>query len=263
MKNEKMRKESDSMGELEVPIKAYYGANTRRAELNFPISKQRFSRSFIKALAQIKLSSAKANKELGVLEENITNAIIDASKRVIDGEFDDQFVVDIFQTGSGTSTNMNANEVISNVAIESLNGKIGSRSPIHPNDHVNKGQSSNDVIPTTIHVAAAVAIKNDLIPSLEKLQNSLKRKSKEFWNVVKTGRTHLQDATPIRLGQEFLGYEGQIKNGIIRAKKALEEDFKPISDVRASGLYRMNVAKNLLEKCCAEIKQKKLIGIYF
>ena len=223
MKNEKMRKESDSMGELEVPIKAYYGANTRRAELNFPISKQRFSRSFIKALAQIKLSAAKANKELGVLEENITNAIINASKRVIDGEFDDEFVVDIFQTGSGTSTNMNANEVISNVAIESLNGKIGSRSPIHPNDHVNKGQSSNDVIPTAIHVAAAVAIKNDLIPSLEKLQNSLKRKSKEFWNVVKTGRTHLQDATPIRLGQEFLGYEGQINNGIIRARKALEE----------------------------------------
>ena len=223
MKNEKMRKESDSMGELEVPIKAYYGANTRRAELNFPISKQRFSRSFIKALAQIKLSAAKANKELGVLEENITNAIINASKRVIDGEFDDEFVVDIFQTGSGTSTNMNANEVISNIAIESLNGKIGSRSPIHPNDHVNKGQSSNDVIPTAIHVAAAVAIKNDLIPSLEKLQNSLKRKSKEFWNVVKTGRTHLQDATPIRLGQEFLGYEGQINNGIIRATKAIEE----------------------------------------
>ena len=223
MKNKKMRKESDSMGELEVPLKAYYGANTRRAELNFPISELRFGRSFIKAIGQIKLSAAKANKELGVLDNKIADAIIDASLKVINGDFDDEFVVYIFQTGSGTSTNMNANEVISNIAIESLNGKLGSKYPVHPNDHVNKGQSSNDVIPTTIHLAAAVSIKNSLITSLKKLESSLERKSQEFWNVVKTGRTHLQDATPIRLGQEFLGYKGQINHSIIRAKKALEE----------------------------------------
>ena len=140
-----------------------------------------------------------ANKELGVLDNKIADAIIDASLKVINGDFDDEFVVDVFQTGSGTSTNMNANEVISNIAIESLNGKLGSKYPVHPNDHVNKGQSSNDVIPTTIHLAAAVSIKNSLIPSLKKLESSLERKSQEFWNVVKTGRTHLQDATPIRL----------------------------------------------------------------
>ena len=173
MKNKEMRKESDSMGELEVPLKAYYGANTRRAELNFPISELRFGRSFIKAIGQIKLSAAKANKELGVLDNKIADAIIDASLKVINGDFDDEFVVDVFQTGSGTSTNMNANEVISNIAIESLNGKLGSKYPVHPNDHVNKGQSSNDVIPTTIHLAAAVSIKSSLIPSLKKLESSL------------------------------------------------------------------------------------------
>ena len=218
-----MRFEKDSMGELEVPSKAYYGGNTRRAELNFPISKLRLGRSFIKAIAQVKLSAAIINKELGTVENNIANAIIDAAKKVIDGYYDDQFVVDVFQTGSGTSTNMNANEVISNIAIESLGGLLGSRDPVHPNDHVNKGQSSNDVIPTTIHVAAAVSINEKLIPSLEILEKSLETKSKEFWNIVKTGRTHLQDATPIRLGQEFLGYAGQIKLAISRAKKALDE----------------------------------------
>ena len=218
-----MRFEKDSMGELEVPSKAYYGGNTRRAELNFPISNLRLGRSFIKAIAQVKLSAAIINRELGTIESPIADAIIDAAKKVIDGYYDDQFVVDVFQTGSGTSTNMNANEVISNIAIESLGGLLGSRDPVHPNDHVNKGQSSNDVIPTTIHVAAAVSINEKLIPSLEVLEKSLKNKSDEFWNIVKTGRTHLQDATPIRLGQEFLGYAGQIKLAISRAKKALDE----------------------------------------
>jgi len=223
MKQDGMRTESDSMGKLEVPHTAYYGGNTRRAELNFPISDLRFGRSFIKAISQIKQASAKVNKELNTLDPHIADVIIDAAERVMNGDFDKEFVVDIFQTGSGTSTNMNANEVIANVGIESLGGKLGSKNPIHPNDHVNKGQSSNDVIPTTIHLAAAGAIKNDLIPAMEQLEQSFQEKSKQFWEIVKTGRTHLQDATPIRLGQEFLGYKGQMTNGIERAKKALDE----------------------------------------
>ena len=223
MASQEMRLERDSMGELEVPINAYYGGNTRRAELNFPISNLRLGRSFIKAIGQIKQSAAVVNLQLGEIDKKIANAIIDASQRVIDGEFDDQFVVDVFQTGSGTSTNMNSNEVISNIAIESLGGELGSRSPVHPNDHVNKGQSSNDVFPSTIHLAAAVAIKDNLIPALKELEDSLRKKSDEFWEVVKTGRTHLQDATPIRLGQEFLGYAGQIEFASKRAEKALAE----------------------------------------
>ena len=219
----KMRLERDSMGELEVPAQAYYGGNTRRAELNFPISNLRLGRSFIKAIGQIKQSAAFVNRDLGAIEPDIAQAIIASAERVIEGEFDDQFVVDVFQTGSGTSTNMNANEVISNVAIESLGGTIGSRTPVHPNDHVNKGQSSNDVFPSAIHLAAAVSIKDNLIPALQELENSLREKSTEFWGIVKTGRTHLQDATPIRLGQEFLGYAGQLELGRKRAEKALAE----------------------------------------
>ncbi|MDA1279481.1 MAG: class II fumarate hydratase [Chloroflexi bacterium] len=223
MASQEMRLERDSMGELEVPANAYYGANTRRAELNFPISNLRFGRSFITAIGQIKQSAAVVNLGLEVIDEHIANAIIKAAQRVIDGEFDDQFVVDIFQTGSGTSTNMNANEVISNVAIESLKGVIGSRTPVHPNDHVNKGQSSNDVIPTAIHLAGARAIQDNLITALKQLETSLRAKSEEFWEIVKTGRTHLQDATPIRLGQEFLGYAGQLELAGKRAEKALAE----------------------------------------
>ena len=218
-----MRLERDSMGELEVPAQAYYGGNTRRAELNFPISNLRLGRSFIKAIGQIKQAAAFVNLDLGAIEPDIAKAIIDSSQRVIEGEFDDQFVVDVFQTGSGTSTNMNANEVISNIAIESLGGTLGSRTPVHPNDHVNKGQSSNDVFPSTIHLAAAGAIKDDLMPALQELEDSLRTKSQEFWGIVKTGRTHLQDATPIRLGQEFLGYAGQLELGRKRAEKALAE----------------------------------------
>ncbi|MCI0836012.1 MAG: class II fumarate hydratase [Chloroflexi bacterium] len=223
MASQEMRLERDSMGELEVPASAYYGANSRRAELNFPISKLRLGRSFVKAIGQIKQSAAVVNLELGAIESDIAEAIIAAAQRVIDGEFDDQFIVDVFQTGSGTSTNMNANEVISNVAIESLGGVIGSRTPVHPNDHVNKGQSSNDVIPTTIHLAAASAIQDNLLPALQELEDSLRAKSEELWGVVKTGRTHLQDATPIRLGQEFLGYAGQLELAGKRARAALAE----------------------------------------
>ena len=223
MASQEMRTERDSMGELKVPINAYYGGNTRRAEENFPISNLRLGRSFIKAIGQIKQSAAEVNLDLDAIDDKIGQAIIASAQRVIDGEFDTEFVVDVFQTGSGTSTNMNANEVISNVAIESLGGKRGSRDPVHPNDHVNKGQSSNDVFPTTIHLAAAGAIKDDLLPALKELEDALRVKSEKFWGIVKTGRTHLQDATPIRLGQEFLGYAGQLEFAGERGEKALAE----------------------------------------
>ena len=219
------------MGEFDVPADAYYGANTMRAVLNFPISDLRFGRSFIHAIASIKLAAAQVNLELGLLDSGLSEAIVKAAGEVAEGGFDDQFVVDIFQTGSGTSTNMNANEVISNRAIENLGGAKGSRTPVHPNDHVNMGQSSNDVIPTAIHVAALKAIHDDLIPALEELKAELDAKSEEFMPVVKTGRTHLQDATPVRLGQEFLGYAGQVERAVARARQAGEE----LSEVALGG----------------------------
>ncbi len=221
--NQTFRKERDSMGEFQVPSEAYYGANTMRAVLNFPISDLRFSRSFIEAISMVKLAAAETNIELGLLDSKLGEAIIKSATEVSEGKFDDQFVVDIFQTGSGTSTNMNANEVISNRAIEILGGELGSRNPVHPNDHVNTGQSSNDVIPTSIHLAAAKAITNNLIPSLKKLSTSLNVKSQEFMPIIKTGRTHLQDATPVRLGQEFSGHAGQVNRGIRRAEHAVQE----------------------------------------
>jgi len=222
-KSTQYRSERDSMGQFQVPADAYYGANTMRAILNFPISNLRFSRSFIEAIANIKLAAAQTNIELGLLDQDIGEAIVQASEEIAQGKFHDQFVVDIFQTGSGTSTNMNANEVISNRAIELMGGELGSRTPVHPNDHVNTGQSSNDVIPTAIHLAAAQSINNELVPSLKELEDSLRNKSDEFMPVIKTGRTHLQDATPVRLGQEFLGHAGQIQRGISRAQHALSE----------------------------------------
>ena len=217
-----VRIERDSMGPMEVPKDAYYGASTRRAELNFPISDLRFPHSFIRALALIKLASARVNMGLGLLEGHIGSAIVEASQEVAQGRFDDQFVVDIFQTGSGTSTNTNANEVIANRATEIMGGQRGSRL-VHPNDHVNMGQSSNDVIPTAIHLSALIMIKESLIPSLEKLQADLEEKSGEFWPIIKTGRTHLQDATPVRLGQEFKGFAGQMEYSIRRLSHAQEE----------------------------------------
>ncbi len=219
--NPDTRIERDSMGAMEVPADALYGASTMRAVLNFPISDLRFPRSFIRALALIKQSAASANMALGVLDETIGKAIAAAAQEVIDGRLDSHFVLDIFQTGSGTSTNTNANEVIANRASQLLGGGLGSRL-VHPNDHVNLGQSSNDVIPTAMHLAALMAIEEDLIPGLQLLQDELQKKANEFWPVIKTGRTHLQDATPIRLGQEFLGYAGQAGNGIRRLRRAQE-----------------------------------------
>ena len=216
-----VRVERDSMGEMEVPADALYGASTMRAVLNFPISSLRFPRTFIRALGLIKQSAARSNMALGLLDEQTGNAIVAAAQEVIDGKLDRHFVLDIFQTGSGTSTNTNANEVIANRASQLLGGDLGSRL-VHPNDHVNMGQSSNDVIPTSIHLAALVAIKEDLIPGLEKLATELGKKSDEFWPIIKTGRTHLQDATPVRLGQEFLGYAGQASYSVQRMKRAQE-----------------------------------------
>jgi fumarate hydratase, class II len=216
------RIEKDSMGEMEVPADAYYGASTQRAVLNFPISGQPLPRRFIRALGLVKRAAAQTNRELGLLSRRRARAVAAAAKQVIDGGLDAQFPIDVYQTGSGTSTNTNANEVIATRATEILGGEKGSRL-VHPNDHVNLGQSSNDVIPTAIQLASAMAIQDELIPALERLRKALEAKSKEFWPVVKTGRTHLQDATPIRLGQEFKGYAGQVEESIRRARAAIEE----------------------------------------
>ena len=215
------RIEKDSMGSFEVPSDAYYGANTMRAVLNFPISSLKFQREFIKSLAQIKKAAALTNLDLDLIDKTVAEKISDAAEQVIKGNYDDQFVVDIFQTGSGTSTNMNINEVISNLAIEKMKGVIGSKEPVHPNDHVNMGQSSNDVIPTAIHISAVDSITNQLLPAIEQLENALEQKSREFKDIVKTGRTHLQDATPITLGQEFQGFAGQMNRSRLRIKTAL------------------------------------------
>jgi fumarate hydratase class II len=218
-KEEHFRIEKDSMGEMRVPGDALYGAQTQRAVENFPISNLRFPREFIRAMGLIKLSAARANMDLGQLDGKIGEAIVSAAQEVMDGKLDSQFVLDIFQTGSGTSTNMNANEVISNRAIQLLGGVVGSKKPVHPNDHVNMGQSSNDVIPTAMHVSALEAIERSLIPALRRLQLALEAKAKEFDPIVKIGRTHLQDATPVRLGQEFGGYARQVELGIRRLEK--------------------------------------------
>ncbi|MGC1183775.1 MAG: class II fumarate hydratase [Candidatus Dormiibacterota bacterium] len=217
------RLERDSMGEMEVPADAYYGASTERAVLNFPISKLRLPRRMIAALGDIKREAALVNHELGLLPEELSQAIASAADEVSQGRFDDQFVVDIFQTGSGTSSNMNANEVIGNRALELLGAERGQRARVHPNDHVNLGQSSNDVFPSAIHLAALATLRDDLVPSLEKLQASLTRQRDRLWDVIKTGRTHLQDATPIRLGQEFEGYRGQVERALGRIDQARQQ----------------------------------------
>jgi fumarate hydratase class II len=216
------RTEADSMGQMEVPADAYYGAQTARAIENFPISDLRFPRAFVRAIGLIKKHAAIANEALGLLPKQISSAIQQAAGEVAEGKFDAQFAVDIFQTGSGTSTNMNANEVIANRAIEILGGQRGDKS-VHPNDHVNQGQSSNDVIPSAIHLAALEGLVKELVPALAELREALLKKAVEFKDVVKIGRTHLQDATPIRLGQEFSGYASQIEHGIARLRQAQDD----------------------------------------
>ena len=219
--NSRVRIERDSMGPVEVPADALYGASTMRAVLNFPISDLRFPRTFLRALGLVKLAAARTNMSLGLLDEKAGNAVVEAAQEVADGKLDQHFVLDIFQTGSGTSTNTNANEVIANRATQILGGELVSRL-VHPNDHVNMGQSSNDVIPTAMHLAALMAVHQELVPSLTELKKELEIKSKEFWPIVKTGRTHLQDATPIRLGQEFLGFAGQAEYSLQRLARLRE-----------------------------------------
>jgi fumarate hydratase class II len=209
------RIERDSMGEMKVPRAAYYGAQTQRALENFPISGRRFPRRFVAALGMIKLAAAEVNQELGLLDEKTAGAIRRAAQEVVDGDLDDHFVLDIYQTGSGTSSNMNANEVIANRASEILGGEIGGKL-VHPNDHVNMGQSSNDVIPTAIHIAALQGVEADLLPALRELQAALQAKAEELDHIVKIGRTHLQDATPVRMGQVFSGYARQMELAVRR-----------------------------------------------
>jgi fumarate hydratase class II len=223
MSSDDKRTERDSMGEMQVPAQAYYGASTQRAKTNFPISDLRIPGRMIRALGLIKWAAARTNGELGLLDAKLADAISRAAEEVAEGKLDDEFVVDVFQTGSGTSSNMNANEVIANRAAELLGAERGRRDVVHPNDHVNHGQSSNDVIPTAVHVAALLAIEEVLKPGVEALHEALDRKADEFWDVIKTGRTHLQDATPIRLGQVFRGYEGQMERAARRIEKAAEE----------------------------------------
>lgn len=217
----KYRFESDSFGQLKVPADSYYGAQTARSLINFPIGEEKMPRPLIRALGIVKKSAAQVNIDLGGLDKAIGLTVILASEEVIDGSLDKHFPLVIWQTGSGTQTNMNCNEVISNRAIEMLNGTIGSKSPIHPNDHCNMGQSSNDTFPTAMHIAAVEEIIHSLLPALEYLRDELHAKSISFNHLVKIGRTHLQDATPLTLGQEFSGFSTQLDNAIRRAKATL------------------------------------------
>ena len=211
-----IRQEQDSMGPVQVPAEAYYGSQTQRAIENFAVSGIRLPPVFIRTLARIKGHAARANQDLKHLDAGLAAAIVQAAGEVAEGRLDDQFPVDVFQTGSGTSTNMNMNEVLAGRANEILTGQRGGRRPVHPNDHVNLGQSSNDVIPTTIHVAARLALARDLVPGLKHLAEKLAQKTAAFDSIPKIGRTHLQDAVPMRLGQEFSGYAAQIRLGLER-----------------------------------------------
>ena len=215
------RTEKDSMGTMEVPADALYGASTQRAVLNFPVSGYTFGREFIRALGLIKWAAAEANLELGKLDEDLVTLIAQAAQEVIDGKLDAHFPIDIFQTGSGTSTNMNINEVLANRCSQLAGTAVGSKTPVHPNDHVNMGQSSNDVIPTAIHVAVGERLRKYVRPALEKLHGAFEKKTVEFWDIIKIGRTHLMDATPVRLGQEFSGYARQMELACKRAENAI------------------------------------------
>jgi fumarate hydratase class II len=221
MSARKTRTEKDSMGEMSVPESALYGASTQRAVLNFPVSGWRFSRPFIRALGLLKWAAAQANHDLDLLDAERSALIVQAAEEVAEGKLDEHFPLDIFQTGSGTSTNTNANEVIANRSCQLVGKPIGAREPVHPNDHVNMGQSSNDVIPSAIHISAAEQIKQCLIPALERLAAALSAKAIEFHDVIKIGRTHLMDATPIRLGQEFSGYAQQVACGKERVERSI------------------------------------------
>src|SRR5436189_4399839 len=217
------RMETDSFGPIPVPADRYWGAQTERSRQNFRIGQDRMPTPIIRALGIVKLASAETNRELGLLDQRRTRAIVRAAREVIDGALDDHFPLVVWQTGSGTQTNMNLNEVIANRANELLGGKLGAKEPVHPNDHVNMSQSSNDSFPTAMHIAAAMAIVGDLIPALSELHRALRKKEKAFAHIVKIGRTHTQDATPLTLGQEFSGYAAQVESGIARLRVAVKD----------------------------------------
>ncbi len=248
------RIESDSFGKLNVPADKHWGAQTQRSLMNFPIGKETQPAVIIRAFGIIKKSCALANMKFNLLDPNIGNAICEAAELVSSGQMDDNFPLVVWQTGSGTQTNMNANEVIANLAIKSLGGEVGSKSPVHPNDHVNMSQSSNDTFPTAMHVATALLVNNELLPSLDLLINSLKEKCSEFEGIIKIGRTHTQDATPLTLAQEFSGYLRQIELSESRVRKALESIYELAQGGTAVGTglntidgWDREVAKNISE----------------
>jgi fumarate hydratase, class II len=217
------RIETDSFGPIQVPADRYWGAQTERSRQNFRIGQDRMPMPIIRALGIVKLAAAETNRELGLLDQRRTRAIVRAAREVIDGKLDDHFPLVVWQTGSDTQTNMNLNEVIANRANELLGGKLGAKQPVHPNDHVNMSQSSNDAFPTAMHIAAATGILADLVPALEQLHDALRQKQKAFADIVKIGRTHTQDATPLTLGQEFSGYAAQVESGIARLHVAVKD----------------------------------------
>lgn len=255
-----MRKEKDSLGELKVPEEVYYGIQTLRASHNFPISRQTLPRRFIKAQAVVKLASARANEALGLLDRKKTRAIARASREVMEGRHDHHFIVDVFQAGAGTSQNMNANEVIANRAIELLGGRRGDYSVVHPNDHVNMAQSTNDTIPSSMYIAVHEALREDLEPALASMRRRLLEKSRAFRSVVKSGRTHLQDAVPISLGQEFSGYAAAVKKDIVRVRVAA----KSLMDLPIGGNATgtgINAHRQFKGRVISEIR--RLTGVQF
>ena len=255
----KKREEKDSIGSIYVPGDKYWGASTERSKKYFDIGEIKVRPVLIKSIALIKKSAAIVHKRDGLIEGKIANAIIKASQDIISGKLEDNFPLKVWQTGSGTQTNMNVNEVISNRAIEIMGGKKGTKKPVHPNDHVNKSQSTNDVFPSAIHIAVAMETRNKLLPSLLLLSKELKKKVSKFKNIVKIGRTHLQDATPLTLGQEFSGYNNQIEEGISRIKNSLEEIYFLAQGGTAVGTG-INTKKNFDKKIVKEIKKQSKIN---
>lgn len=251
---EKYRIEKDSFGEIKVPADKYYGAQTGRSLINFPIGDEKMPKIFIESLAILKRSAAIVNKNMGLLDSNIADAIVKAADEVISGKMNDNFPLSIWQTGSGTQTNMNMNEVLSNRAIEIMGGEIGSKSPVHPNDHVNYSQSSNDTFPTAMHIASVKSIHEKLLPALQKLLQELKIKQDKFKNIIKIGRTHLQDATPLTLGQEFSGYVTQIEKNIDRIKASLNNLYQLAQGGTAVGTG-INSKKGFAENFAKEVAQ--------
>lgn len=255
------RSESDSFGVLEVPSDKYWGAQTQRSLINFPIGWEKQPVAIVRALGVIKKACAQANIELGSIDPEIGNAIVDAAGEVVEGKLDDHFPLVVWQTGSGTQSNMNANEVIANRAIEMLGGEIGSKSPVHPNDHCNMGQSSNDTFPTAMHIAIATMARDVLLPGLKKLHDALSEKAKSFEDIIKIGRTHTQDATPITLGQEFSGYAFQIEQGIARVEHALKNIYALAQGGTAVGTG-LNTKKGWAEKVAANMAKISDLPFY-